>query len=115
MAAKGILPPTLKMILKRYYLLPVRQSLVLPHPENPSCPSSLPCDEPKSSEDDQTESDSLGAPVDGPKEKQSEISLAVESNDMTGKHWDGEQIQLERTQLSEEEGKIVPKRSFPAL
>ena len=71
MAANSILPPTLKMILKRYYLLPVRQSPVLPHPENPSCPSSLPCTKPKSSGDDQTESGSLGAPVDGPKEEQS--------------------------------------------
>ena len=76
-AAKGILLPTLIMvILKKYYPPPVRQSPVPPHPEIPSCSSSLPCTEPESSRDDQTKSDSLEAPlVDGPKEEQSEIPL----------------------------------------
>ena len=114
MAAKGILPPTLKMILRKHYPLPVRQSPVLPHPEIPSPSSSLPCTEPESSGEDQTESDSLGAPVDGPREEQSETPLAVEPDDRTGKHRDGEQIQLERGQSSEGEGRLMPERAFLA-
>ena len=110
MAAKGILPPTLKMILKKYYPLPVS-----PHPEIPSCSSSLPCTEPESSRDDQTESDSLGAPIDGPKEERSEIPLAVEPDGMMGKRRDGEHIPLGRARFSEGEGKVVPKRGCPAL
>ena len=95
MAVRGILPPPLKMILKKHFPLPVRQSPVLPHPEIPSCSSSLPCTEPESSGVDQTESHSFGVPVDGPKEEQSGISLAREPNDMTGKHRDGERIPLD--------------------
>ena len=110
MAAKGILPPTLKMILKKYYPLPI-----LLHPEISSCSSPLPCTEPESSERDQTESDSLRAPVDESKEEQSEIPLAVEPDDMMEELRDGEQIPLERAQFSEEEGKVVPRRAFPAL
>ena len=39
--------------------------------------ASLPCTEPKFLGDDKTESDSLGVPIDGPKDEQSEIPLAV--------------------------------------
>ena len=76
MATKGILPPTLEIIVKKYYPLPVRQSSVLPHPEIPSCSSPLPCTELESLGDDQTERDYFGVPVNGPKEEQSEIPLA---------------------------------------
>ena len=94
-ARKGILPPTLNMVLKGTTRVPVRWSPVLPHPEIPSCSLSLPCIEPESSGDDQTESDPLGVPVDESKEEQSEIPLAVEPDDITAKHRDGEQIPLE--------------------
>ena len=89
-ARKGILPPTLKMTLKRYYPLPVRQSPVPPHPEIPLCLSSLPCTESEPSGDDRTERDSLEAPADGSEEERSEIPLAGEPDDMTGTHRDGE-------------------------
>ena len=115
MAANGILQPTRKMILKKYYPLPVRQSPVLPHPEIPLCLSSLPCTELESSEDDQIERGSLEALADGSEEERSEIPLAGEPDDKTGKHRDGEQIPLERAHFSEGEGKVVPKRAFPAL
>ena len=86
MARKGILPPTLKMTTKKYYLLLVRQSPVPPHPETPSYLSSLPCTESESSGDDQTESGSLEAPADGSEEERSEIALVGKPDDMTGKH-----------------------------
>ena len=95
MAAKGILPPTLKMILKKYY--------------------PLPCTEPESSRNDHIESYSLKAPADGLEEERLEIPLAVQPDDMTGKHRDREQIPLERAQLLREEGKVVPMRAFLAL
>ena len=57
MAQKGILLPTLKMILKTYYPLPVNQSPVLPQlPEIPSCSKSMPYIELESLGDDQTKS-----------------------------------------------------------
>ena len=86
MAQKAMLPPTLKMVLKTYYPLPVHQSSMHPqHPEISSCSQSpLPCTEPESLGDDQTDSVSLGAQADGRKEEQLEFSLAVQPNDMTG-------------------------------
>ena len=116
MAAKGILPPTLKIIRKMHYPLPVCQSPVLPHPESPPCSSLLPCTEPESSGDDRPRVIfSEQQTVDGSKEGQSGVPLAVEPDDMTGKHRDGEQVQLERPQSSEGEGKVVLDRAFPAL
>ena len=44
-----------------------------------------------------------------------EIPLAVQPDDMTRKHLNGEQVPLERAQISEGESKAVPKRAFPAL
>ena len=110
MAAKGILPPTLKIVLKKYYPLPV-----LLHPKIPSRSSSLPYTEPESSGDNQTENDSLGAPADVWEEKRSETPLAVEPDDMTGKHQDQVKIPLERAQFLGGEGKMMPKRECPAL
>ena len=76
----------------------------------------LTCIEPDLSEDGQTEYDSLRVPVDGPKEEQSEIPLAIKLDDMTRKYRDGEQIPPERAQFSEGDGKVVSaKRAFPAL
>ena len=95
---------------EKYNPLPVS-----PHPEIPACSSSLPCTEPESSRDDQTESDSLGPPIDGPKEEQSEMPLAIEPDDMTGKHRDGEHISLKRAQVLEEGGMVVPKRGCLVL
>ena len=62
---KGILPPTLKMILKTYYHLPARQALV--------------------------------------------TSLAVQPDDMMGRHRDGEHnpLDLEQLQVSEEAKEVV--------
>ena len=57
--------------------------------------------------DDKTKSASFGAQEDGRKEEQLETSLAVQPNDMTGKHRDGEQNPLERAQVSEDEVKVV--------
>ena len=109
MAANDTLPPTLKMILKTYYPLPVS-----PHPDIPSCSSSRRSTEPESWGDDQTESDYLGAQADGRGEEQSEISLAVEPDDTPGKHQNAE-IPLEQARFSEGEGCAVPKRVFPVL
>ena len=106
MAKKGILPPIFKMVLKKYYSLSVRQPPVLRlHPEILSCSSPLPCTEPELLGDNQTKSESLGAPADELKEEQLEISLVEQY----------EEIQLDRAQVSEEEGKVVPKRECPAL
>ena len=107
MAKKGISPPTFKMILRKYYPLPVRQSPVLTHSEIPSCSPSLTCTEPESWEDGQTDSDALAAQAGGRKEEQLETSLAVQPDDMTGKHRDGGQIPLEQEKFLEEEGKVV--------
>ena len=115
MAVKGVLPPTLKMVLKKYYPLPVHPLSGSPHPEIPSWSPLLPCTEPESSGDDQTESGYFGAPADGPKEERSEIMLAVQPDYVTGKHRDREQTPLERVQLSGGEGKVVTKRAFPVL
>ena len=52
----------------------------------------MPCTEPESLGDDQTESASLGAQANIQKEEQLETSLAVHPDDMVGKHWDGEKI-----------------------
>ena len=81
MGEKGVLPPTRKRILKKYYPLPVHQPLVLPHPKIPPCSSPLPCTDPESSGNGQTESDSLRAPVDRSDEERSETPLVVKPDD----------------------------------
>ena len=117
-AKKSILPPSYKMVLNKHFPLPpARQSSVYPqHPEISSC-SQLPvsCTEPDSLGDDQTKSASCGAQVDGRKEEQLETLLAVQPDDMTGKHLDGEHNPLEGAQVSEEEGKVVSKCECLAL
>ena len=74
-AVKGILSPTLKMILKTCYPLPARQASVHPkHPKIISCSQSpMPYTESKSLDDDQTKSASFGAQTDGWKEEQLEL------------------------------------------
>ena len=76
----GILPPTLKMILKTYNSLPARRALI--HPQ-------------------QQESSSFS------QEEQLETSLDVQPDDLTGKHRDGEPNPLERPKAPEEEDKVV--------
>ena len=82
MARKGILPPTLNMVLERYYPLPdrqpARQSPV--HLQRPEISSGLqspimPCTKLESLGDEQTDSTSLGAQADERKEDQLETSL----------------------------------------
>ena len=81
MVKMGILPTILKMTFEKYPL-PVHQPPLLSSPEIPPCSSPLPCTEPESSKDDQTENDSLERPTGGQEEEQLEISLAVRP-DMT--------------------------------
>ena len=107
---KGKLPPTLKLILKTCYPLPARQAPV--HPKHPEISSGLqspmPYTEHESLGDDQTKSASFGAQqADGREKEQLETSLAVQPDDMTSKHRDGEQNPLERPQVSENEDKVV--------
>ena len=84
---KGILPPTLKMILKTYYPLPVRQAPVyLQQQEKLSCQQ----------------------------EEQLETSLEVHPDDIAGKHRDGEHKPLERPQVSEDEDKVVASDTLHA-
>ena len=53
MAAKGILPPTLKIIIQVHYLLPVKHQLpISPRPDIPSSPSPLRSAESESLGDD---------------------------------------------------------------
>ena len=78
MEKKGISPPTLKVPFKYYYPLPVHHPLVPPRPEIQTCSSSLPCTEPELSGDDQTESESLGAPVGKQEVEKLEISLVAQ-------------------------------------
>ena len=108
-AVNGILPNALKMILKTYYSLPARQVPVhSKHPGISSClQSPMSYTEPESLGHDQTKSASFGAQANGGKENQLETLLAVQSDDMTGKHRDGEQNPLERAQVSEDEDKVV--------
>ena len=70
----------------------------------------MPYTEPESLGDDQTKSAYFGAQADGRKEEQLETLLAVQPDDMTGKHRDEEHNLLEQAQVSEEEGKVVSKR-----
>ena len=72
-ALKGILPPTLKMILKTYYPLPARQVPVhLQQQKIPSCsPSPMPCTKPNSLRD-QTKRWYFGAQADERKDEQVE-------------------------------------------
>ena len=116
MAQKGVFPPTLKTIFKTHYPLPARQSLIhRQHPKIPECSQpSLPSTETDSFGDDQTRSASPGAQTDGRKEEQLETSLAVQPDDMAGKHRDGEHNPLERAHVSEEEGKVVSKCKSPS-
>ena len=93
----------------KYYPLTVHQPLVPPYPQIPLCLSPLPCT-PESSGDNQTDSASLGAPVDGQGEERLETSFTVQPDDMTGKHWYEEKIPLERAPFLEREGKAMPKR-----
>ena len=65
----------------------------------------MPCTKPDSLRDDQTKSPNFGAQADGRKEEQLETSLAVQPNDMTGKHRDEEHNPLEQPQVSEKEDK----------
>ena len=67
----------------------------------------MPYTEPGLLGDDQTKSVSFGAQADGWKEEQTGTALAVQSDDMTGKHGDGEQNPLERPQGSGGEDKVV--------
>ena len=108
-AVKGILPNTLKMILKTYYSLPARQAPAYPkHPEiTSSSQSPMPYTEPESLGDDQTKSASFGAQADGRKEDQFETLPAVQLDDVAGKHRGGEQNPLERAQILEDEDKVV--------
>ena len=105
---RGILPPTFKMILDKYYPLSVPQAPVHPHQQKitPCLPSPMPCTTPDSSMNDQTKSSSFGAQVDGRKEEQLETSLEVEPDDMTGKHRDEENNPLKRQQASEEKDNV---------
>ena len=66
--------------------------------------------------DDQTDSASLGAQTDRRKEEQLETSLlAVQPDDMAGKHRAGEQNPLDLAQFLEEEDKVVSKCECLAL
>ena len=87
-AIKGIFPPTLKIILKTHYPIPVRQAPVHPQQQkiSPCSPSRMPCNMPESLRENQTNSSYFGAQADGTKEEQIETLLKVESNDMMGKH-----------------------------
>ena len=58
---------------------------------------------------------SLGVQAGGQKEEKLEISLAVQPDDMTGRHRDGEQNPLEPAQVAEGEGKVIYKRECLAL
>ena len=107
MAKKSILPPILKINLKKGYSPPVHHPPVLPPPEIPPCSSPLPCTELELSRDDQT-GNSLGALKDERENGQSEIPLVVRSN-MTG------EIPLEPIQFLGGEGKVAPMREYPAL
>ena len=79
-AMKGILPPTLKMILKTHYPLPARKAPVYLQQHEISLCS---------------------------QEEQLETSLEVQPGDMMGKHRDGEHNPLERPQVSEKEENVV--------
>ena len=88
MGAKGILPPTLNMILKTRYPLPAQQK---PQPvssqsEMQSCPSPFPCAEPELLGNGQIKTASLEALVDGQEEERWETPLAARSDDMARKH-----------------------------
>ena len=88
MAAKGISPPTLNMILKTRYPLPAQHK---PQPvsslsEVQPCPSPFPCAESESLGNDQIETASLEALADGQKEERWEIPLAARPDNMGGKH-----------------------------
>ena len=106
---KGIIPPTLKMILKAYYPLSLRQAPVHSQQQKiqPCLPSLMPGTKPESFRDDQTRSSSFEAQADGRKEEQLEASLEVQVDDVTGKHRDGKHNPLERPQASKEEDKVV--------
>ena len=67
----------------------------------------MPYNEPGSLGDDQIKSASGGAQADGRKEGQLETLLAVQPDDMTGKHRDGEQNPLERAHAEDEEKVVV--------
>ena len=106
---KGILPPTLEIILKTYCPLPARQGPLRPQQQKiPSCSlSPMPCTKPDSLRDNQTKSSSFGAQADGRKEGQIETLLEVQPDDMTGKHRDREHNPLEQPQVSGDEDKVV--------
>ena len=102
---KGILPPTLEIILKTYCPLPARQGPLRPQQQKiPSCSlSPMPCTKPDSLRGNQTKSSSFGAQADGRKEEQIETLLEVQPDDMTGKHRDREHNPLEQPQVSGDE------------
>ena len=55
----------------------------------------MPCTKPESLGEDQTKSLYFGAQAEGGKEEQLETPLAVQPDDMTGKHRHGEHNPLE--------------------
>ena len=65
MAKTGIMPPSYRMVLTKYFPLLVPQ-----HSETLSCSLSPPCTKLESSEDGQAESDSLGTQTGRRKEEQ---------------------------------------------
>ena len=83
----GILPSTLKIVLKTRYPLPQQQ----PGPVSPPLgvqpySSPLPCAEPESSGDDEIESGNLKALADSQEEEQWKISPAAWPDDMSENH-----------------------------
>ena len=113
MARKGILPPTLKMILKTRYPLPCTGSessgddqiesgsfkALADGQEEERSSSLLPCAEPESSGYDQIETDSLEALTDGQEEERWKIPLVAGPNDMTERHRERRKVTLVRVQV----------------
>ena len=106
MTRKGILLSPLEIIFKTRYPLPLQQQPpVSVASDIPSCPPPPPYAQPKSSGNDQIESDSLEELVDGQEEKRWEILLAPRLNHMAGRH-------REKKKLSQVQVRIV--RWYPS-
>ena len=69
----------------------------------------MPYAEPESLGEDKAKSASFKEQANGREREQLETLLAVQYDDLTGKHRDGEHNPLERAQVSEEGGKVVSK------